>query len=666
MNFDVPTSHVAPVLVLAAVGGALLLWAEWRRADRRRRALRLGASVLAVAALALWGLRPTHPAPGRTTRGRQAVVLWTRSQEMAAGSRPRVAGKQFALPDAVAAPKDATTLPDVAALLRRVPDAGSVHILGGGLEPYDLELLRGRRVEFSPPPPVGEGVPAITFLRCPRTLGLGGQLTVQGRVAGLPPGKTADLILVAPDGSTLTAATSPADAHGAATFLFHAPSPGAAGTFSWRLKLTHAGALLSDEALAVAVVPPDLGRVLVLETTPRFDTASLRRWYEAAGGTLTARVQVGKNLYRFYGSAPAGGGTPPEFPGVDAALLDRYDLVVTDGRALAALQDAERSALRTAVAGRGLGVLTLADADAVKAATADPPTADDLLPWRLRPVAGGPTAEDARSPENTDRPVRVRWPGMPVASDNPADAAPFEIAPLPPGADSLVRDDQNRVLAASVPVGRGQLALTLVRDTGRWLRANDLAAFAAYWSHLCGTLARHDDAAGFWSLTGDELGPVYVDQPLELVWHGPPSGQPSPALVTNGSAEPPVRLPLIQDATEPGRWRGTFWPRRAGWHRVVAAPRAPSSQSSPSPVAATLDFHVAAPDAWPALAAARRREATARFASASAAVSPEQLAGNDHPSVPVAPGWWFALFLLGAGTLWIERRFAGPGQRSSS
>ena len=235
--------------------------------------------------------------------------------------------------------------------------------------------------------------------------------------------------------------------------------------------------------------------MLVLETTPRFDTTALRRWFEQAGGTLVARTQIGKDLYRFFGPAGEGGSTPPEFTAVDATLLARFDLVLADGRALLALKDEERSALRGTVTDTGLGVLALADDTVLSAdpAAAKSPAAF-LLPWTLRLVNGGEPA-----PENADRNVRLRWPGLEPPMGTLVGAAPWEINLREKDAP-LVRDDQGRVLAASARLGRGQLALTVVRETDRWTRANDPTAFAAYWSHLFSQVARRTGpaAVGRW------------------------------------------------------------------------------------------------------------------------------------------------------------------------
>ncbi len=626
-----PTSWpIILAAVLAAIGFSLL---EWKRADRRHRPARLAATLLTVAALALLGLRPTWQRATPAASGGVRAVLWTPLVSTASTARvPPPAGidakHHFALPAAAYRDPAATLIPDAVFLRRHFPEIDTLRILGDGLDPSEFDALRGLRVEFTPPPPA-LAAPGLRFLSCPRELPLGDPLVIQGSLGGLVLGTTVTLALESPDATVVHATTSPADAAGEAIFTLRAPSPPAAGRFLWHLRVPPSPSFPAlDFPLGVAVIAPDLPRLLILESAPRFDSAALRRWFETAGGAALIRTRLGQDRYR-YAATPAAA-SPPDFPSLDAALLARFDLLLADASAAAALPPVERTALLAAVADTGLGVLILPDDGA------PPAEANTLFPWKTSPL---PT--DTPDPGRT---ARLQWPGQAAPTDLPVPILPFEIVPgdkeLP-----LLGDHQGHTLAATHPAGRGQLALTLVRDTTRWQRANDPAAFAAYWSFLFSRLARPaDTAAGRWSLVDGDAGPVFVDHPLELLWSGPAAHPPGPAVVASPVTPARTTLALAPDPAEPGRWRATFWPRRPGWHRIALASGGPA-----------LDFHVGAADAWPALDAARRRAATVRFADAS-------IASHVPPTLPTTrqefpPAWLALAFFLSAGYLWTERRF---------
>ena len=616
--------------VLLPLGALLvvlwLLLLEWRRPNRRHLRWRLVATVLAVAALALLARPVPEPeAPHAVSE----AVLWT------AGSSPAPTGEehfpQFALPDATGAPPQATILPDVGLLRRRCANLQTLQVFGDGLDQAELSRLGGLRVIFHPPDHPAPKSPGVCFLSCPRELPLGEPFVVEGRVAGLPPGASLPVSLEAPDGDKTEAPTTNADSRGEATFRLQAPPLPAAGRFEWQLRVGS-----TTEPLGVSVVAPTLPRVLVLEGEPHFDTAALRRWFEAADGTFTVRTQVGKENARFAAAQTA---TP--FATVDAALLAGYDLVLTDGQALATLHPEERAALLAAVDQTGLGLLVRADAAVLPPDTPNlPAELLPLFPWKLTPVGEAPPGEE--------RPVRPRWVGQTNPSEVPVVAAPFALE-LTPSQDRLIGDREDHALAAAARRGRGQVALTLLRATTRWQRENEQGSFAAYWSFLFSRLARPSGTASRWSLVNGDGGPVFVDHPLELRWCGPADQFPSPGFVTTLEEPSGTTLPLAQNPREPDDWRGTFWPRRAGWHRVTVKPGG-----------TPFNFYVHPASDWSVLQANRRRAGTARLAALSAGLNPA-FSPLEVTRRPIPPAAWFALFFLSAGYLWAERRFENNG-----
>jgi hypothetical protein len=522
----------------------------------------------------------------------------------------------FVLGNAAERQSDTTVIPDVAFLRRHFPQINRLRILGDGLEPFELEHLRGVEVAYERNGSSAT-VSTIAALAAPREVSLGQAIEIRGRVQGLRADESVRVSIEAPDGSETNAIVH---ASGDTTFALTPASPAAEGRFVWQVKLLRDDderAVLAEERLGIAVRGPRLPRVLVLESSPNLETAHLQRWYAEHGGVLNARTLVGEGRYRFAAA---------EFPQVDAALLGGFDVVIADARALAALQPEENAALAAAVAEEGLGVLIL-------------PRGERSLPneysaWKIAPGAA--------EIESERRSARLVWRGLaepietPVAIENAAIEVDTSRA-------ALVTDSRGATMVDAIGRGRGQIALSLVRDTWQWRLQNQPAAFARYWSFVLGRLTKRQAAEG-WRVANAPGAPLIVNQPVELEYSAA-EGVPRPGEVRAAGDAQAATVPLAQDLAEPQRWRTTFWPREAGWHHVIA----PDS-------GIRLDFFVHDADEWTSVRAENRRVATERFAALTKE-SPRVLSDGATRRVTTAGAWaCFAVFLLSSSYLWFERR----------
>jgi hypothetical protein len=615
--------------ILAGAIGVGLVALEWRRAERARRWARVTAAALAVGALGALRWQSAVRSEGPTR-----AVLWTESAT-GGGSVVAAGARALALPGVSEAPQEAEVIPDVGYLRRTWPEIAELEIRGDGLEREEWARLAGVKVSFKGTDGPAGG-PRLTAIEAPTRVAPGEAWTLRGRVSGVAAEKSVVVTLEQPDGAVL-ARTWAATREGRVEFEIPVAGAPTVGRFVWHLRLAAGEApekFLADEVIGVAVAAPELARVLVLEGAPRMDTARLRTWFTAQGGQLTSRTLISAERFRFAGSASE----VAEFKTVETGLLAGYDVVVTDGAAWGGLAEAERAALREAVAAQGLGVVFLAD-DALVAAVRGGETAtrDEFLqPWRLRPVGEGEAASGARR-------VRLQGPPGGVVPAEPVAAAPFEIT-VGAGSAAWLRDGQRRVVVAGSPRGRGQVALSLVQDTWRWRQGERPAAFADYWSWLLAQVARpaEANARGRWTLV-TEL--PTVDRRVRLRWTGRADGMAPPATVRAEGDAGATTLALAQDRIESARWGADFWPRRAGWHRVTGAG------------GAVLDFWVNAADAWPGVRAQAKRDATAEVAAMRSAAEASRTAGGGVKRHGSAREWLaLAVFLGGAGYLWWEGR----------
>lgn len=599
-----------PAVVLAlAVATAWLRLARWRRRapyDRRGSQGRFALLCLLQPAVAL-SLYFTLLPPRQSATPGVLVVMTAQADRVtlpaALQGQPRVA-----LPEAPAA-LDAERVPDLGTALRRHPEAGTLHVVGAGLEARDRDAVGDRGLAFSAAPPA-RGIVQLTPIA---PVAIGTTFTVSGRVHAVP---QATVVLRDPAGQRIGATTP--DAQGGFRLAGLSRLPGPA---SFRLDVLDATRNVVDAVtVPVWTQPVPAPRVWALAGAPNAEWKYLRRWATDAGVPLHLQISLGGGLQ--LGDAP--------LP-MTADTLRRFDLVLLDARSAAALGDGQRAALTAAVR-EGLGVLvrtdgalapgvqrllglSLAGNDEAEFQMPRPAPDDDA--WRARRGAG-----TADAPVDADAVPA----GLPTLTRRALRTASGEAIPL-------LRDADGHAIAWWRAEGRGRLGAWTPTDTYALVLAGHAETHATLWSQGLAALARATAEARP-ALPGD----ARVAQRIALCG----LDDDAHVIAPDGSVTRLQRDP----ATGAARCGG-FWPRMAGWHRLENGN-------------ATAPFAVRALDDAPRLHAAAVREQTQSLAARPVTNDAARAMTVEGPRSASWP--WFLGFLLTAGLLWwLERRRPAAG-----
>ncbi|MCT8358365.1 carboxypeptidase regulatory-like domain-containing protein [Xanthomonas citri pv. anacardii] len=591
MTLSLPWLVGAALLLIAVIGCMRLVRAHQRQPYLRTRLWLLLAAQPLLAAL----LYPVLLPPPRAGTGGELHVATagTAAGQVSAGDLAR----WVALPEAPALP-GVMRVPDLATALRRTPETTALVVHGSGLPARDREGLNiPLRLKLNPAP---RGLVAVWP---PPPVSPGDTIAVAAQVQGLP---DAHVELLDPAGQVVDSAV--ADRAGRVRLRGLARAPGQV-LFVVRAR-DAAGAERSRVEVPVLIAAMPTARVLLLAGAPQPELKYLRRWASDAGLEVRSQIAVGPGVQLGEGAA------------LDAASLDRLDLLIVDPRRLVALGPAQRQTVRAAIQ-RGLGVLVRTDGPL------DAGTRAALAELGLD-VSGGGTSRPVPAPQRLSPPVA---PADPAGS--PGDAptlAPLQRRDLQPQAtDALVaaRADDGSALGWWRAQGRGRIGIGLVEDSFALVLAGRSDLHAALWAQLSAAVARPGGALPTpvqdgWSQHRMTLCDLRAD-----------------AWVTDPDR---ARHPLLPERNGDGPRCAGYWPTTPGWHRLDSS-------------STHRWLYVRAPNDAQAMYAQQLRAATIALTGGTS------FAPFATPATQPGARWpWLLAWLSAAAALWwFERR--RPSQR---
>ncbi|AYA38124.1 hypothetical protein D3Y59_14400 [Hymenobacter oligotrophus] len=573
----------------------LLGWQALRYRGWRRIA-RLAAGLVAAAALWFSAYPPqrtiTVAAPDA------AIVLTEHYQPDTLQRLLRALGPVPVLRYRTGSPAaDTASLSSLAALPEAYPQVRQLHVLGVGLPKADLPTLPAS-VKLIPHGYAPTGFNAGSW---PDKLVLGTALRVEGSFNHL--GKGPVWVRLEEAGAVRDSVQLNSGS-GAFSLSY---TPRRAGRLLARLSARQGSKLLAAEPIPTQVEAARPLRVLLLAGSPSFELNLLKTRLGEQGHHVALRVSVGRGLQQtdFINHAQVSLGQ------LTAPLLAAHDVLVADADALNILSGTEARALGAA-ASNGLGVVLLTPTELPRS-----------LPGRAQ------FALQSRPSAVAERPQQLHWPTGSGQTLLPALLRPsVRLQPL------ITSARPTEVVAAAHRVGWGTVVVSTAANTYRWQLAGTTATYDGYWSRLLTAAARPAELAAEWAAAAWPQ----PHRPAELRLTTYTSARQSQARVLDAQGNA-VQVALGQHPNRGAVWQGSYWPASAGWHTVKAAGQAAGA------------FYVYTPRDWLAAQAAERYVAAQQWRGGAAFSSLPQQRHEPWPA-----GWFFALFLVAAGVLWLDEK----------
>ncbi|MBD2720666.1 hypothetical protein [Hymenobacter armeniacus] len=578
--------------------GLGLLAQAWR--GHRRRMLRALAGLVAAEALWLTAFPPTRQVPA--ARGQAILLTANYSPDTLRQLLRRLgAGTPVWRYGDLTAPNKTRPLNSLLTLAEQQPKLQGLHVIGRGLAAAELPMLGNMPIRLHPEAAAAGFSTALWESKLP----LGDVLRVEG-TALLPKADAPAWACLLAAGTVRDSVRVPAG--GGPFRLRYQPKTG--GLSLYELQLRRGGRQLAAEPVPLEVTTPPLPAVLLLTATPSFEFKYLKNYLAETHYPVALRTTVSRGLVQTdFVNQPA-----TDLARLTPALLARYAIVVADAATLAALTPAETGALQGAITAGRLGLLVVAEAGPL------PRSVPGRTDFAVLPRAA---AQASAQP--------LTWPDAPAGARA---ALPAQLRPAA-GLQPLASGPGQAVAAANRRVGLGFVAVSLVPETFPWGLQGRPDLYRSYWNRLLTAARPPAPTEAAW-----QVGTRWPRPQQPLLLHLTAAFPKSQPTVRALSAGPTVRLALRQDTRLPEWSTAQFWPQAPGWHKLTGPGRV------------THSFYVYPAGAW----AGPEREERQLAVVQQAMAAPGAAVASETVAQPWPAGWFFALFLLAAGYLWLEEK----------
>ena len=464
-------------------------------------------------------------------------------------------------------------------------------ILGNGIRPFDFWQLETVPTRFLG----GEELQGVTRINYDADQIEGNRIQFNGTYAR--PRINHQLFLEGPGGNHLDSVSLTDES----SQLFElSTNLNIIGNFKFHLvERDSIGTLISKDVLPLRVREKSPLKILMLNGFPTFETKYLKNYLAESGHQVVVRNQLttARFKYEYFNMTSE--------PGVEITQekLAFFDLLIIDTKSLGGLSKRQLSTLKSVVSELGMGLFIQAD--------------DDFFSSR-QSISSFPFNKEEGKEAFLATYSQQKLKKYPYQFGDDFSVQPIHHA-------------DGKIWSAYERLGSGRVGSTVFQNTFELILDGHTRMYQTFWSEIIETLSKRTPSAIQWNANSHL---AYLNQPFEF------------ALRTT-YAQPIVEssegytIPLRRDVHVQSLWEGQVFPRTIGWKQQYL------SQDSTE----VFYYYVTDHSQWKSIVNFNtRRSNQVYFNDGSKVVRNTSSTGLKL----VNPIWFFLIFMLCAGYLWLE------------
>jgi hypothetical protein len=357
------------------------------------------------------------------------------------------------------------------------------------------------------------------------------------------------------------------------------------------------GKVINRNPLPLEVKDAQPLNILILNYYSIFEIKYLKQFLSDLSYKVSVknRITSGRFKFEFYNQKAK------NLSRLNSSILEDFDLIIADAETLRLLPASEQNRIENSVRNEGLGVLILGETS------------------RSRSLDG--IFKSAIKSDRTTEVVLDQLPEVKVEKKPFQMESNFGLEPI--------HSSNSNFISAYKRLGVGRVGITALTNTWQLKLEGSNVAYQQIWSELVEQVSKRSKKNNTW-FPQQELSTK--DEPFKFKLE---TSAKLPTVITNNKHQ----ISLRQDLINPRLWSGRTYPQNQGWQELRLEQDSTASYS----------YFVHGPKDWKTIKAYNNRILNTRMFSGDSKDS-----ASYKSLVAINPLWFFCLFLIGMGGLWIE------------
>ncbi len=385
--------------------------------------------------------------------------------------------------------------------------------------------------------------------------------------------------------------------------------PKAAGQFEYNIIILDKNEkILNSNPFPVRVLTANSPHIFFLQNTPNFELKYIKNHLNNLGYRVTVKTGLtkGKTKTETFNHQQS---VPSEF---SVAYLNKIDLIITNGKTLSKMSNAQQQMLKKAIQA-GLGLLLLPDAYLFSS---------DISGNNKKSFFNYDFKTNSKENillqfSKTDSIKIKSWLFEPINSS---------------GLIPVMKDAEGRILSAYRKSGKGRTGFHLFKKSYPLILSGKKTAYKKLWAEMLNPLLRRTETTRSWKIDPTSFA---VNEPVLFYYFSKKT--PEAGYYKNPQGD---RIPFYwkEQPNQSGWWQGQFHPTETGTHIIYSTKEA-------------LRIQIPDTSAWKNLRTNRLLEKNKTFAQNFTPIKNNKILSSAPQPYPI---WWFYLsFLFSAGLLWF-------------